>query len=133
MNTLTAHNVRSQRIWTLPEELRQLAEDGGADLVADVIAIFQQDSASRLEVLREAIRNQDCQAIGAEGHSLKGSSSQVGAAEMARLCFQMEQLGRSENIAEAAGLLAQIEQHFTELNQAMSSGEMTVYCPVPDP
>jgi HPt (histidine-containing phosphotransfer) domain-containing protein len=121
MKTIPAYDVRPQSVWTLPEELQQLALDGGADLVADVIAVFQQDSASRLEVLREAIRNQDCKEIRAEGHALKGSSSQLGATEMARLCFQMEQMGKSERIADAAGLLAQIEQHFMELSQAMSN------------
>jgi len=90
-------------------------------VVADVIAVFQEDSASRLQVLREAVRNNDAKAIRAEGHALKGSSSQLGAAEMARMCFQMEQMGHSGNIADAAGLLAQIEQHFAELNQAMSN------------
>lgn len=113
--------VRSQSVWTLPEELQQLAQDGAADMVADVIAVYQEDSAARLKVLREAVRNQDAKAIRAEGHSLKGSSAQLGASEMARLCFQMEQMGHSGNISEAAGVLAQIEAHFAELVQAMSN------------
>jgi len=112
---------RPQIVWTLPDELQQLALDGGADVVADVIAVFQEDTASRLEVLRNAVRNGDCTTIRAEGHAIKGSSSQLGASAMARLCFQMEQMGGSGNIAEAAGLLAQIEQQFAEVSRAMSS------------
>jgi HPt (histidine-containing phosphotransfer) domain-containing protein len=119
---IPAHdNTRPQPVWTLPEELQQLAQDGGADVVADVIAVYQQDSAARLEVLRAAVRNKDCKAIRAEGHSLKGSSSQLGAAEMAGMCFQMEQMGQSGDIGDAESLLAQIEKHFVELNQAMSN------------
>jgi HPt (histidine-containing phosphotransfer) domain-containing protein len=110
-----------QIVWTLPDELQQLALDGGADVVADVIAVFQEDTASRLEVLRKAIRDGNCTTIRAEGHALKGSSSQLGASAMARLCFQMEQMGGSGNVAEAAGLLAQIELHFAEVSRAMSS------------
>jgi HPt (histidine-containing phosphotransfer) domain-containing protein len=97
-------------------------------VVADVIAVFQEDSASRLERLREAVRKGDCVAIRAEGHALKGSSSQLGASTMARMCFQMEQMGMSGDIAEAAGVLAQIEQNFAEVSQAMSNvnwGEVT--------
>lgn len=121
-SSATAHNnARQQSIWTLPEELRELAQEGGSDVVADVIAVFQEDSAARLVVLREAVRTGDCKAIRAEGHALKGSSSQLGASEMARMCFQMEQMGNTGNIAEAAGLLAQIEQHFAEVAQAMSN------------
>jgi two-component system, sensor histidine kinase and response regulator len=113
--------TRPEAAWTLPEELQQLAQDGGADVVADVIAVYREDSASRLRVLREAVRNNNAKVIRAEGHALKGSSAQVGAAEMARLCFQMEQMGHSGNTADAAGLLAQIEKHFAEVDQAMSN------------
>jgi HPt (histidine-containing phosphotransfer) domain-containing protein len=114
-------NARPQSIWTLPEELQQLARDGAADLIADVIAVFQKDTASRLEVLREAVRTGNCAAIRAESHALKGSSSQLGASAMARLCFEMEQFGTTGNVAEAAGLLAHVQQHFAELGQAMSN------------
>lgn len=114
-------DARPQSVWTLPEELQELARNGAADLIVDVIAIFQQDTASRLEMLREAVRTNNCAAIRAEGHSLKGSSSQVGASVMARMCFQMEQMGTTGNVAEADGLLAQIEQHFAEVSQAMSN------------
>jgi HPt (histidine-containing phosphotransfer) domain-containing protein len=73
-----------------------------------------------LEVLREAVRNGNCNSIRAEAHALKGSSSQLGASAMAGLCFQMEQLGNTQNLSEAARLLAQIEQQFAEVDQAMS-------------
>ena len=114
-------NARPQSVWTLPEELQQLAREGAADVVADVIAVFQEDTASRLEVLQEAVRNGNCTLIRAEAHALKGSSAQLGVAAMAGLCHQMEQLGSTGNAAEAAGLLAQIQQHFAEVGQAMSS------------
>jgi HPt (histidine-containing phosphotransfer) domain-containing protein len=119
--TPTHDNARLQSVWTLPEELLQLAQDGGADVVIDVITVFQEDTASRLELLQAAVRKGDCAAIRAEGHALKGSSSQLGAAAMARMCFQMEQMGSSGNIGEAAGLLVQIKQNFAEVSQAMSS------------
>ncbi len=114
-------NARPQSVWSLPEELQQLALDGGADVVAEVIAVFQEDTASRLDVLREAIRNGNCNVIRAEGHALKGSSAQVGVVDMARMCFQMEQMGSTGNIAEAVRLFAQIEEHFSAVDQAMSN------------
>jgi len=107
-------------VWSLPEELQQLARDGAADVVADVIAVFQEDTASRLEVLGEAVRAGNCSSIRAEAHAIKGSSAQLGAAAMARLCLQMEQVGNTVNVSEAAGLLVQIQQQFAEVGQAMS-------------
>lgn len=121
-STIPAHdNAHLQSVWTLPEELQQLAQEGAADVVADVIAVFREDTASRLEVLREAIRNGDCISIRAEAHALKGSSAQLGASAMAHTCLQMEQVGNTRNVTEAAGLLAQIQQQFLEVGQAMSN------------
>ena len=114
-------NARPQSVWSLPEELQQLALDGGADVVAEVIAVFQEDTAARLDVLREAIHNGNCNVIRSEGHALKGSSAQVGVVDMARMCAQMEQMGSSGNIAEAARLFAQIEEHFSAVDQDMSN------------
>lgn len=121
-SAIPAHdNARLQSVWTLPEELQQLAREGAADVVADVIAVFQEDTASRLEVLREAVRNGNCILIRAEAHALKGSSAQLGASAMAHMCSQMEQVGTAGNVEEAAGLLAQIQQQFLEVGQAMSN------------
>jgi two-component system sensor histidine kinase/response regulator len=114
-------NASPQSVWTLPEELRQLARDGAADVVADIVAVFQEDTASRLEVLQEAVRNGNCTLIRAEAHAIKGSSAQLGVAAMARMCFQLEQVGNTVDVAEAAGLLAQIREHFAEVGQAMST------------
>ena len=117
---IPAQDTSSQSAWTLPEELQQLARDGAADVVADVVAVFQEDTAERLERLRAAVHNGDCAAVKAEAHAIKGSSSQLGASAMAKMCFQMEQMGASGNISDAAGVLAQIEQHFVEVAQAMA-------------
>ena len=45
-------------VWAVPATLRQLAECGDAELVEELIAMFQTDTSSRLEVLRHAVAAQ---------------------------------------------------------------------------
>ena len=114
-------NLAGRSVWTLPEELLQLARDGAGDVVADVIIVFQEDTASRLVNLSNAVRTNNCAQIKAEAHALKGSSSQLGVTEMARMCSEMEQLGISGNLEAAGTLLHRIELHFQEVGKAMST------------
>ena len=112
-------DVRQSNVWSLPDELLQLARDGAADVVADVIAVFQADSAARLANLAEAVETGNWKKIHAEAHALKGSSLQMGAEAMASVCLQMEHM-KSENISEAAQSLHRLQGLFAEVEQAMS-------------
>src|ERR1700689_1774039 len=77
-------------VWAVPEALRQLVEYGDTELVDELIAIFQTDTASRLEVLARAVAAGDWATVRAEAHTIKGSSVQVGANRVAEACRQME-------------------------------------------
>jgi HPt (histidine-containing phosphotransfer) domain-containing protein len=112
-------DVRQSNVWSLPDELLQLARDGAADLVADVIAVYLADSATRLANLAQAVEAGNWKQIRAEGHALKGSSLQVGAEAMAGICLQLEHM-KSESIPEAAQLLHRLQGIFAEVEQAMS-------------
>ena len=112
-------DVREPNAWSLPDELLQLARDGAADVIADVIAVFQADSAARLANLAEAVEACNWKQIRAEAHALKGSSLQVGAEAMAGVCLQLEHI-KSENPSEAAQLLHCLQAQFAEVEQAMA-------------
>jgi len=102
-------------VWAIPATLRQLAECGDAELVEELIAIFQTDTSSRLEVLRRAVAAQDYPAIGAEAHTIRGSALQVGADRLADCCLQLEQGVRQTPPVNLAGAFHHIVQSFDEV------------------
>jgi HPt (histidine-containing phosphotransfer) domain-containing protein len=102
-------------VWAVPATLRQLAECGDAELVEELIAMFQTDTSSRLEVLRQAVAAQDYRVISAEAHTIKGSAMQVGANRLADFCRQMEQGVRQTPPVDLAGAFHQILQSFDEV------------------
>ena len=89
-------NTRSEfpDVWVLPAALRQLAESGEGELVDELIAIFQTDTAERLQLLACAIEAADYPTVRLEAHTIKGSALQVGANRMAELCRQVEMEAR---------------------------------------
>ncbi|NQD91235.1 Hpt domain-containing protein [Pseudomonas sp. CrR25] len=73
---------------------------------------FLADSEERLRLLRQAEGGADAQALRLAAHSFKGSCSNMGAPLLADLCKHLEEVGRREQLSEAAPLLEQIEREF---------------------
>ena len=63
------------------------------------------------------MQQQDAQAINKVAHTMKGSSSQFGADELASLCQLAEQMGKSGNIQHSERLLQQITQAIRQVQQ----------------
>jgi len=107
--------------WSPPEELIELAREAGAEIITELLGAFQEDSAARLQVLRDAIRNQDGVLIRGEAHALKGSAAQIGAVEFAACCAEMERLAQNGVPSEQSVLLARAEAEFARLQQQFSA------------
>jgi two-component system, sensor histidine kinase and response regulator len=109
-----------QNAYKLPQELLRLAREGEGDLAAEVFALFQSDTTSRLEVLRRAVASGDTGLICAQAHALKGSAGQVGAEAMAEMCRQMEKSANERKMADVTMQFEHLEQHFAEICDVMS-------------
>lgn len=88
------------------EELRSILDQEFPTL----IKTYVQDSAARLEDLREAYARGDADAVRKSAHSLKGASANLGLVYLAELCRQFEEAGREGNIAGREAQLLQIQQ-----------------------
>ena len=86
--------------------LERLKEHVG-DIVP-VAAIFLQSLERRISELEQAITHHDAEAINKVAHTLKGSSSQFGAEELAHLCMLAENMGKSGNIQQIDRIYKQI-------------------------
>jgi Signal transduction histidine kinase len=100
--------------------LQHLRENVGNIIPA--VGVFLCSLERRLVELEQAVRARDAQAISKVAHTLKGSSSQFGAEELAHLCLAAERMGKSGDmqhidqihgqIIHAAG---RVQGFFTEL------------------
>jgi HPt (histidine-containing phosphotransfer) domain-containing protein len=108
--------------WVLPAALRQLEECGETDLVAELIAIFQTDTASRLEILARAVETGDHTTARQEAHTIKGSALQVGADSLAELCRQMEVEARKPQPEGLIPLFRELLRSFDEVRGMIAAG-----------
>ncbi len=99
--------------------LQRLREHVGN--ITPVIGVFLRSLDRRLVELERAVQDRDAEAIGKVAHTMKGSSSQFGAQDLAQLCLLLEQMGRNGNLQHIDRIYAQIveavgrvKQFFTE-------------------
>jgi signal transduction histidine kinase/DNA-binding response OmpR family regulator/HPt (histidine-containing phosphotransfer) domain-containing protein len=103
------------------DNIRALSRQGGDALVQKVIAAYVGDAPQHLRTLRQAVGGQDAPTIRHVAHSLKSASANVGADTLARLCKDLEQMGRSASVANAATLLADMEEEFQAVRQSLNA------------
>ena len=103
------------------DAIRALNAGHGEALLARVISVFLQDTPHQLASLREAIEAGDTETIRKTAHSLKSSSANVGADALARLCKELEQLGRSGQTDGTASLHTALEREFQSAQGSLSA------------
>ena len=80
--------------------IRSLESDGKPGILARVISNYRTGSAQLLKDLRQAAASSDLEKIRTAAHTLKSSSANVGALELAALCKELE--SKAPKIADKA-------------------------------
>jgi two-component system sensor histidine kinase/response regulator len=103
------------------EAIRALNSERGDALVQKVIGAWVGDTPQCLAALRQAILERDAPAVRKVAHSMKSASANVGADSFARLCRQLEQLGRDETTLGASSILNDMEQEFQAVRHSLNA------------
>jgi signal transduction histidine kinase/CheY-like chemotaxis protein len=103
------------------DAIRALSCDRGAALVHKVVSTWVDDTPQHLAGLNQAIAARDTVSVRKVAHSLKSSSANVGADHFARLCRQLEQLGREQTLDGAAGLLQDMVHEFEAVRHSLNA------------
>ena len=103
------------------EGLRELQVPGEPDLVAEFIRLFRDETPPLLAALRAGVGQGQADQVRKAAHTLKSSSANLGAHQMAALCAELEQRGRSGALEGTPALLAQLEQELERVSQALAA------------
>jgi HPt (histidine-containing phosphotransfer) domain-containing protein len=82
-----------------------ILKEATEEMFPEIIEAFLEDAPNRLNSLREASTNNDVTAMKEESHCLKGSSGNVGAVKLSKICEEIETLSKSDSIANQEELI----------------------------
>jgi HPt (histidine-containing phosphotransfer) domain-containing protein len=98
-------------------ELRGLGEDD----LRDLLDMYFTDVADQLERLRGGLSQGDAETVASAAHRIKGASLSIGAASVAAHAAELEQAGKTGNLAVAGEELAKLESELEPTRGALSA------------
>jgi len=106
----------------LPLDRNRLTEiaGGDADFAQELIHLFIEDAAQHIAALGEAIARADAESVRKVGHTLKGSSSNIGAEPLRCAAYEVEMQGKAGDLVQATTSLAVIQREFDRLREALA-------------
>lgn len=101
------------------ENLRALNPEDGDSFLRDIVSIFLEDTPQRLAELRECQVNGDIQRFTRAAHSIKGSSSNLGANQLRAISEVLERQSKNHGLDSVDALVTQLEAAFEITKQEL--------------
>jgi CheY-like chemotaxis protein len=101
-------------------QLEELGETAGEGFMEELVRSFLIDADIQIRSLREAVAALDIDLVSRSAHTLSGSSANLGAVELARLCaIASTDLGAKELLGDAS-LLEAIQAELARVRSALA-------------
>ena len=97
-----------------------LVMPGPGNEFQEIVDLFLGNAQRNCVAVRDALSRGDRQTLELAAHSLKGSSSTMGAVRMAALCASLEELGHSGALDRAAPLIDRLDTEFGLVQSALA-------------
>ncbi|MDY6855389.1 MAG: response regulator [Thermodesulfobacteriota bacterium] len=95
------------------EALERMMDD--RELLYELLLEFLSLLPEHMKSIRDALMQKDAEAIHKKAHNLKGSAANLSAKRIAEVAKRLEQIGRSEDLSEAAQTLSDLEEECEHL------------------
>jgi len=89
--------------------------DGEPDLIVELIDLYLEDAPRRVAVMRESLAKRNWLSVKREAHSLRGSSGNLGALQMALICDEIEGIESGDLFPSIEPLLSCLEQELEQV------------------
>jgi HPt (histidine-containing phosphotransfer) domain-containing protein len=99
----------------------ELQEDGGADLVVELVELYLQDAPVKINAIRQAVAQDDRDSLTRAAHSLKGSSGTLGVRQLASVCEELEYLPGDPLTSDATALVDRLQGEFVRVQEVLTS------------
>lgn len=106
-----------------PAALEQLLEviGGDSEALKDLVQSFLDEGPDLVRRLERAVEANDAEALRRAAHTLKGSATDFGAVILARLCREIEAMGRAAEVEDAAQKVREAAHEYQKAENGLKS------------
>lgn len=101
------------------ETLEALESATGTGFLEEIVNLYLSDTPRRLAGLRDALADRDAEAGERLAHSLKGSSSNIGATHVESLSRELEEQMAAGSVDGAEELVTRLEAEYEQARKAL--------------
>jgi HPt (histidine-containing phosphotransfer) domain-containing protein len=91
-------------------DFEKIQIDGEPDVIVELIDLYLEDAPCRVGAMRESLAKKNWLSVKREAHSLRGSSGNLGALQMALICDQIEVIESGDPFPSVEVLISCLEQ-----------------------
>jgi len=88
---------------------------GDEDFLKELIEIYKQEFAEKMELLSGAIEEKNFPVIREAGHSLKGASANLSLPALREASWEMEMAGKEQKLEQAKKALTKLKKEYQQL------------------
>jgi len=100
--------------------IRAMQRQDNPSVLDRIIVMYNENSPEILRTIHEAVQKADAAALREAAHSLKTSSANLGATELASLCKELEELGGKGKPDAAGELLDRLDDTYQQVISALA-------------
>lgn len=101
------------------QELKDMAGDDASEMLAELIDNYFQDAPPKLQGICQAVEKDDAENLRHSAHALKSLSVTIGAVSLARVCTELEKIGRSGTTSGASNLIEKLDTEYQRVQTAL--------------
>ncbi|MDQ2977545.1 MAG: Hpt domain-containing protein [Acidobacteriota bacterium] len=91
-------------------DFEKIQLDGEPDLIVELIDLYLEDAPRRVGVMRESLAKKNWLSVKREAHSLRGSSGNLGAFQVALICDEIEVIEYEDPSPSFEAIISCLEQ-----------------------
>lgn len=104
---------------TVIQSIRDLAGDDDPDFLKNLVKVYLGRAPSLIKDITAAVTKADNLLLERSAHSLKGSSGNLGAKSLMKICEELERLGREQKVEQASALMDDLNKTFTAVKEEL--------------
>ncbi|MGH7947525.1 MAG: Hpt domain-containing protein [Opitutaceae bacterium] len=103
------------------ENLRALNPDDNGEFLREIAGIFFEDTPHRIAELDQSLAAGDLSRFVRAAHSIKGSSSNLGAMALRVAAGKLEHQARAQGLGDVVSLLSDVKTEFDRAQSALTA------------
>lgn len=102
------------------ENLRALNPDDNDEFLREIVSIYLEDTPLRLAELDQSLAAGDVPKFTRAAHSIKGSSSNLGASAVRAVAEKLEHQSAKQGLGDVAALIAEVKSEFARAHAELT-------------